>query len=139
MYYDSSSVQELSSGVCKIQAFFTLYGTIGSVLWTLGLAVYLYYRIVSRDVNVTKWVVRILYIVCYTLPLYASLWLLLDKWLGYSPKSPTHRGWCTIIQEADALLLLLGEDIWIMLSWVLVIVITMTTHVNIASQVSYNT
>jgi len=136
IYYESASVQEPSNGVCKIQAFFTLFGTIGSVLWTLGLAVYLYYRIVSHDINVTKWVVRILYVMCYTLPLYASMWLLLDKWLGYSPKSPTHKGWCTIIEEADILLLLLGEDVWIMLSVVLVIVVTMTTHVNITSQVS---
>ncbi|XP_065901745.1 G-protein coupled receptor 157-like isoform X2 [Dysidea avara] len=138
IYYGStSSVQEPSSGVCKLQAFFTLYGTIGSVLWTLGLAVYLYYRIVSCDANVTKWVVRVLYVVCYTLPLYVSLWLLLDKWLGYSPRSPTHKGWCTIIEEADTLFVLLGDDLWIMLSIVLVNVISMTTHVNITSQLQH--
>jgi len=138
IYDGSSDVQEPGGGVCKIQAFLTVYGTIGSVLWTLGLAVYLYFRIVSCDDHVIKWVVRVLYVACYTLPLYVSLWLLLEKWLGYSLRSPTHKGWCTIIGDADILIILLGDDVWISLSIMLLIVITMTTHVNITAQVSHH-
>ena len=126
--------------VCLVQAFFTSYGTIGAALWTLGLSVYLYYRIASCHVGVTTRVVRMLHIVCYTLPLYVSLWLLLDGWLGYAPWSPTYRGWCTMIAvEANGDMhtteLLMTDDIWIMLSGVTITMVTITTHVHIMEQV----
>ena len=83
--------------LCKAQAFIAAYGTVGSILWTLGLAVYLYYRIVSHDYRVTKRIVLMLYAVCYLLPLYPSLWLLLSGHLGY-PRIPNQSGgWCTIL------------------------------------------
>ena len=125
--------------LCQVQAFFTSYGTVGSALWTLGLSVYLYYRIVSYDVNITM-VMRMLYVVCYAQPLYVSLWLLLDGWLGYAPWSPTHKGWCaTIAIEANgdthSLELLMTDDIWIMLGMVTIAMVTFTTHVHIVAQV----
>ena len=126
--------------LCLAQAFFTSYGTIGSSLWTLGLSVYLYYRIVSCNIGVTTRVVRILYIVCYALPLYVSLWLLLNGWLGYAPWSPTHRGWCTTVAveangDIHTLELLMTDDIWIMLSAATITVVTFITHTHIKDQV----
>ena len=127
--------------LCLAQAFFTSYGTIGSSLWTLGLSVYLYYRIGSCDTGVTTRVMRILYVVCYALPLYVSLWLLLDGWLGYAPWSPTHRGWCTTVAveangDTRTLELLMTDDIWIMLSALIITVVTFTIHTHIRDQVS---
>ena len=127
--------------LCQVQAFLTSYGTIGSSLWTLGLSMYLYYRIVSCDIGVTTRVVRILYVVCYALPLYVSLWLLLDGWLGYAPWSPTHKGWCTTVAveangDTHTLELLMTDDIWIMLSVVMITMMTFTTHVHIMDQVT---
>ncbi|XP_065901723.1 G-protein coupled receptor 157-like isoform X4 [Dysidea avara] len=136
--------------VCKAQAFIAVYGTIGSVLWTLGLAVYLYYRIVSHDANVTKWVVRLLYVVCYTLPLYASLWLLLTGHLGYPKKDDASGGWCTIIVGDDAtivekekydeeLMLLMVNDIWMILTFVTMIPIYLIVHCYVKQQLKeYN-
>jgi len=134
------------SGVCKAQAFIAVYGTIGSVLWTLGLAVYLYYRIVSRDVNVTKWVVRVLYVVCYILPLYPTLWLLQTGHLGYPREGHGSGGWCTIVVGSDAkvgdnekydeeLMLFMVNDIWMILTFVTMIPIYLIVHCYVKQQV----
>ena len=127
--------------LCQVQAFFTSYGAVGSALWTLGLSVYLYYRIVSCDVCVIMRVVRLLYVVCYALPLYVSLWLVIDGWLGYAPWSPTHKGWCaTIAVGADgdthSLELFMTDDIWIVLSLVVIAMVTFATHTQINNQVT---
>ena len=128
--------------LCQVQAFFTSYGAVGSTLWTLGLSIYLYYRIVSCNVCVTMRVVRLLYVVCYALPLYVSLWLVLDGWLGYAPWSPTHKGWCaTVVVGADgdthSLELFMTDDIWIILSVVMIAMATFATHTQINNQVIY--
>ena len=132
--------------MCKAQAFIAVYGTIGSVLWTLGLAVYLYYRIVSRDANVTKWVVRVLYCVCYGLPLYVSLWLLLTGHLGYPSRGDLSGGWCSIIVGKDTLvdtgkydetlLLFMVNDIWMILTFVTMVPIYLIVHCYVRNQVS---
>ena len=134
--------------LCKAQAFLSVYGTKGSVLWTLGLAVYLYYRIVSRDINVTKWVVRVLYCVCYTLPLYASLWLLLSGHLGFPREGHSSGGWCAIVIGEDIsekvdtqpydepLVILMTVDIWVILTFVTTIPIYLIVHCYVRKQVS---
>jgi len=133
--------------VCKAQAFFSVYGTKGSILWTLGLAVYLYYRIVSREANVTKWVVRVLYIMCYTLPLYVSLWLLLTDHLGHPKEGHSSGGWCAIIvgddmtkrekeQYDDTLIVIMAVDIWVILTFVTIVPIYLIVHCYVRKEVS---
>ena len=129
--------------LCLWQAFFTSYGTVGSILWTLGLSVYLYYRIVSCDAGTTTWVVRLLYLVCYALPLYVSLWLLLDGLFGYAPWSPTYKGWCATVAidhngDRHSMELLMTDDIWIILSAATITTLTFTTHAYLSQQVSYD-
>lgn len=126
------------SNVCQTQAFLALYGTIGSVLWTLALAVYLYYRTVSRDVTVTRRLVIVLYIVCYALPLYVSLWLLLDGHMGYPHNALSGAGWCSINDDADDLVVLMSYDIWIWLGIIVLIPLYLVIHVHIRHQVSYH-
>jgi len=121
--------------ICQAQAAFGVYGTIGSVLWTLGLAVYLYYRIVSRDDNVTKWVVRLLYIVCYALPLYPTLWLLFAHKLGYWQHVPmSGGGWCAVRENIDPLVNFMTYDVWIWLG-VILIPLYVSIHVRIREEV----
>jgi len=140
---------EIYDRVCKAQAFISVYGTKGSVLWTLGLAVYLYYRIVSRDANITKWVVRVLYLVCYTLPLYVSLWLLLTDSLGYPREGHSSGGWCAIVVGDDArkvekerydemLMVIMAVDIWVVLTFVTIIPIYLIVHCYVRKEVSNN-
>ena len=130
--------------VCKAQAFFAVYGTIGSILWTLGLAVYLYYRIVSRDPRVTKRVVMVLYVVCYVLPLHPSLWLLLRGHYGYPASADESGGWCTVLIGSDEeekgrfdqeLMLFMVDDIWIWLTFITMVPIYLIIHCQIRAEV----
>ena len=123
--------------ICEAQAFFAVYGTVGSVLWTLALAVYLYYRIVSRDENVTKRLVRVLYVVCYALPLYVSLWLLLDHHMGYPRNVLSGAGWCSVRDNTHDLVILMTYDIWIWLGIIILIPLYLVIHVHIREQVGF--
>ena len=122
--------------VCKAQAFIAVYGTIGSVLWTLGLAVYLYYRIVSRDVHVTVRLVRTLYVVCYVLPLYVTLWLLMEDWLSYPHNVLQGGGWCSVKGDIDVLVLLMTYDIWMWLGILILVPLYLVIHVHVKYEVS---
>ena len=124
--------------VCQVQAFFAVYGTIGSVLWTLGLAVYLYYRIVARYAAVTRRLVKVLYVVCYVLPLYVSLWLLLDRHLGYSHEATSGAGWCFVNRHVTGLELFMTYDIWMWLGVIILIPLYLTTHIHARLEVGTN-
>ena len=135
----SESSYEVYLRVCHIQAFFAVYGTIGSVLWILGLAVYLYYRIVARDAAVTRRLVKVLYVVCYALPLYVSLWLLLDHHVGYSYNATSGAGWCFVNDDVTGLALFMTYDIWMWLGIVILIPLYLTTHIHTQLEVCYDT
>ena len=130
--------------LCEAQAFFAVYGTIGSILWTLGLAVYLYYRVVSHDYRITKRVVMVLYVVCYLLPLYPSLWLLVRGHLGYPKSARESGGWCTVLigndkknesEDDQNLLLIMVDDIWIWLTFIIMLPIYLVVHCQIRAEV----
>ena len=131
----NSSAYHTYNDVCRTQAFVAIYGTIGSVLWTLGLAVYLYYRIVSRDEIVTKRVVIVLYILCYSLPLYVSLWLLLNDKLGYPNNPMAAGGWCSMNDKADSLESFMTYDIWMWLGITVLVPLYFTIHIHIRDEV----
>ena len=133
--HTDTSTYRTYHGVCKAQAFLAIYGTIGSVLWTLGLAVYLYYRIVSRDKVVTKRVVIVLYVLCYSLPLYATLWLLIKKGLGYSDSPLSGGGWCSLSDDIDLLENFMTYDIWIWLDIIILIPLYFLIHIHISEEV----
>ena len=77
---------------CKTQAFFAIYCTLGSVLWTISLSVYLYFFVVHHGTKTAKYSLYFSYLFCYLLPLLLTLWLLLTGKLGYSPYQSA--GWC---------------------------------------------
>ena len=116
-----TSTYSVYHGVCEAQAFLAIYGTIGSVLWTLGLAVYLYYSIVSRDEVVSRRVVAVLYVICYSLPLYITLWLLINKGLGYTDSPLSGGGWCSLSGDIDPLENFMTYDIWMWLGIIILI------------------
>lgn len=133
----SSKDYGVYQSVCKAQAFFAVYGTVGSVLWTLALAVYLYYRIVSRDRSVTKRLLMMLYVVCYVLPLYVSLWLLLDHHMGYPRNVLSGAGWCSIRENTNGLVVFMTYDVWIWLGIIVLIPLYLVIHVHFRNQVSF--
>ena len=132
----NSSTYDTYHRVCIAQAFLAIYGTIGSVLWTLGLAVYLYYRIVSRNTTVTKRVVMVLYILCYSLPLYVSLWLLKVGSLGYPDSPLSGGGWCSMNDDVNSLEIFMTYDIWMWLCIIILIPLYLSIHIRIKDEVT---
>ena len=130
--FNQHNTSNVYSHLCKAQAFIAVYGTIGSVLWTLGLAVYLYYRIVSR---ISVRLVRMLYVVCYTLPLYVSVWLLMEDWLGYPHNVLQGAGWCSVKDEINILVLLMTYDIWMWLGILTLVPLYLVIHVHVKYEV----
>ena len=91
-----SSEYKMYHYICSTQAFVAIYGTVGSILWTIGLAVYLYYRMIVINDAITRKVLAVLYVACYGISLYVCLWLLFARGLGYSPDVSSGAGWCSL-------------------------------------------
>lgn len=130
----SGSVYELIppanhiNNLCRVQAFFALYFTLCSILWTVSLAVYLYFILVHHGTHNAKLFLVFAYGFCYGVPLLISLWALLTERLGYSPYNSA--GWCSVIlvnpkspRERDIFMGVMGYDMWIYLALVLVSVL----------------
>ena len=62
-------------GMCKAQAFLAGFSTVASVLWTLGLAMYIYCLVVHSKNKVHDKVLYVACAVCWGLPLFICLWL----------------------------------------------------------------
>ena len=111
---------------CKTQAFFAGYFTLGSVLWTVFLSVYIYLFLIyhkSRP-ELPHYSLHAFYLVGYGLPLIIVLWLVLTGRLGYAPYNSS--GWCSLIVknpatgENDYFVAVMGNDLWIYLAMFLI-------------------
>ena len=125
---------------CKTQAFFAIYCTLGSVLWTMSLSVYLYFFIVHHGTKKAKYSLYFSYFFCYLLPLVLTVWLLLTGKLGYSPYQSA--GWCGPIFTDPATGIqhvyveVISYDLWVYLTFILVPVLSISVHFYIRSEVS---
>ena len=119
VYYppESSAIRQ----TCTAQAFLAQYFTYGSVLWTIALAVFIYFVIIHYRRSYVKNVLRVSYVVCYGLPVVICVWLFFTDRLGYSPKNGL---WCSIILEQhnkkDTYAAFFGYDLWIYLAFLVV-------------------
>lgn len=117
---DSIAIQRL----CTAQALLAHYFTYSSVLWTINLAVFIYFIIVHhRSSYYSKVSLRISYFFCYGIPILLCLWLLCTHRLGYSP----HNGlWCSIVFDKpgglgkDTFAAFFSYDLWIYLAFIVV-------------------
>lgn len=134
------NVSQTVDYLCKAQAFFAIYCTVGSVFWTLCLSFYLYFLIVHHGTKTAKYTLYFSYFFCYLFPLLITLWLLFTGKLGYSPYDSS--GWCGIISldpwtmERYIYVQLLGYDLWIYLTFLIVPVLSITAHLHIRDEVS---
>ena len=124
---------------CKTQAFFAIYCTLGSVLWTVSLSVYLYFLITHHGTKKAKYSLYFSYFFCYLLPLLLTLWLLLTGKLGYSPYQSA--GWCTAIftdprtMQRYIYTAVISYDLWIYLTFIIVPILFISVHFYIRSEV----
>ena len=126
-YIKNNTLIEPNSTVkylCTAQAFFAIYFTLGSVLWTISLAVYLYFLLVHRTTHNAKYFLYFSYVLCWGMPFFITLWLVLTDRLGYSPDNAA--AWCSMIafnpktHFKDYFGVVIGYDLWIYLAMVLV-------------------
>ena len=147
-YSVSDSNRSLEENLCTAQAFVTIYFSISGMLWTMTLAVYLYLLILSmRQTHFTRYFVWLGYVVCYSLPLLVTTWLLLSDRLGYAPYSTP--GYCglttrrpfqdraiTCDPDRDVYGEFLGIDIWIFLTIFVTLLFYITALCYLKQQVS---
>lgn len=127
--------------MCKTQAFFAAYCTLGSVYWTTALAGYLYFVILyQKEPKYSIYFIRFCYILCYGLAFGISLWLVLRKKLGYSPYDSS--GWCSLIAKDpttgrnDLFIVIFAHDLWMFLSIFLIILLYVAIRSFLSNQVS---
>ena len=111
-YLESYENQEDFDGVspvvrysCMTQAIVAVYCNNSSILWTLSVAIYLYFRIVTNPHSSEKFfriLLYIMYAVNYGLPLMLTIWLALTNRLGFSPFDSS--GWCSLITYTETTL-----------------------------------
>lgn len=124
---------------CKTQAFFAIYCTLGSVLWTVSLSVYLYFLITHHGTKKAKYSLYFSYFFCYLLPLLLTLWLLLTGRLGYSPYQSAM--WCgpiftnPLTMQRYIYVAVISYDLWIYLTFIIVPILFISVHFYIRSEV----
>lgn len=127
--------------LCKTQAFFAAFCTLGSVFWTTALAGYVYIvTLYNKEPNYAINFARFCYFLCYSMPLGIALWLVVTNRLGYSPYNSS--GWCSLIAKDpntgsnDLFILVFAHDLWMFVSITLIIVLYITVRSFVSSQVS---
>ena len=126
----STHTYQVMNNLCRSQAFFAMYGTISSVLWTICIAVYVFLRIMLEGKNIAQRAVYIFYCICYGLPFIVSIWFVFTGKLGYAPFGGS--GWCSVIfynsttGERYILRAIFSNDLWVYLTIVLVPLIFVT-------------
>lgn len=124
--------------LCVAQAFLAHYFTQASVLWTISLAVFLYFLIVHHRTPLAKYSLRLSYILCYGLPVIICVWLVLTNRFGYSPNNT---GWCSILQlnsqtlAPDIFAVVVGYDLWVYLAITLVPIIYLAVQLFLREKV----
>lgn len=126
----STHTYHVMNDLCRSQAFFAMYGTISSVLWTICIAVYVFLRIMLEGKNIARKAVYVFYCISYGLPFIVCMWYMFTGKLGYAPFGGS--GWCSVIlynsttQERYSLRVIFANDLWIYLTIVLVPLIFVT-------------
>lgn len=141
-YYQSQNVSEPVEVSCVAQAAVAVFCTISSVLWTILLALYLYFLVVHEGSGLAKYTFYLFGALSYLLPLFVTAWLVATKKLGYSPYDSS--GWCSLIvvpageegMEADLIASIIGYDIWILLTMILVPVLYIAIRLHVHNRVS---
>lgn len=134
---ESFSANSYIDGLCKAQAFFAAYFTLGSVFWTVFLGFYIYLLLLYNQKHPKVPTASLIasYFFSYSFPLLISLWLVLTHRLGYAPYNSS--GWCSLIikdpstGDVNLFVAVFANDLWIYLASVLILIFYATSHVYI--------
>ena len=104
--------------MCKAQAFFAMYCTYASVLWTITLAFYMHMLVFANWKKTRCYFYCIVYPFNYVLSALLCMWFMLTKRLGHAPYNSS--GWCSLINvNSDYIATIIGYDLWIYLGMVM--------------------
>ena len=138
-YFEHQNVPVYIDRLCKTQAFFAAYCTLSSILWTIALSAFLYFLIMHHKTRRAIYFLWCSYIVCYALPLFICLWLVISGKLGNSPFDSS--GWCTLISKnivtgkVDFFSTIFGYDLWIYLAIITIPLFYLSIKCYLATQV----
>lgn len=136
---EQCDVSSVINVVCKTQGSLATFFTLGSIMWTISLSVYLYILISQKSPEKAKLFVWFAYVFCYLMPAGIATWLVSTKRIGYSPYEST--GWCSTVfknpwtNSRDIFVALFGYNLWIFLTFVLVPILSISVHVYIREEV----
>lgn len=126
--------------LCKTQAFFAAYCSLGSIFWTTALAGYLYIAILyHQNPKFSVYFLRFCYFLCYGLAFTISIWLVLSHKLGYSPFDSS--GWCSLIVKdpvsgkSNLFVVVFAYDLWMYFAIFLIIVFYIAIRSFLSNQV----
>ena len=133
------NVSEVVEVVCMTQGSLASFFTLGSILWTICLSMYLYILISQKNPERAKLFVRFAYFFCYLIPIGIVVWMVFTKRIGYSPYESS--GWCGTIfvyphGKKDIYASIIGYNLWICLTFVLVPILSLVVHLYIRDEVS---
>lgn len=124
--------------LCKVQGSLAVYGTLGSILWTSCMAMYVYFNVICHlKGKYSKMLFGIYWCghaFCWLVPLYIMIWALVDDDVTYSPLL-SFGGWCTAFGKKDfswrgiKFATLLFNDYWMFSSFILILVFCLATSV----------
>ena len=151
-FYDPGSGEQRFPGflvrvTCDLESFFAVYFTSGAIMWTVGLSLFLYFKIVHYGTpavsTCAQWTTMVW---CYVLPLVLSMWKILTMRLGYSRSPFATEGWCGEKlaglhdhgpgDAANVYTTFIGYDIWMYMAYILIPTLSLATHLYIRSEVS---
>ena len=130
------------NNLCIFQGFIAHFFTISSVLWTLTLAAYMYVvttKLSRLSVKENRVFILFSCLLCYGLATIINAWMIYTNRLGYSPFNTS--GWCgsivhdVITKQTDYFGIILGYDLWILLTNFFIIVIYLSLHLYIRQEV----
>ena len=141
--YFNHDVSLTVRNMCKAQAFLSIYCNFGAFLWTASLAVYLYFRISHFGLEKSRLLFYIIGILSYLVPVPLTLWLLLEKHIGYTPYGGA--GWCGLkiinpfTLQRNVFVTIIGYDLMQYTTLILAGVLFVATHLKIRQEVSHVT
>ena len=128
---------------CRTQAAVLVFGTESSIMWTVGVAVYMFVLVVVQP-KTQRWglkLVVVLHFVCWGIPFVLTLWLLLDGYLWFD--SAATPGFCAIIgqsthdnvsatdEQPKLYPIIVGYEIWLYITFIVLpaLYVTLSCHV----------
>ncbi len=142
--YQNFDVRDEIGYTCKFQAAVSITCNTSSVLWTIAVAIYLHFRIVTHfgpgREKFFFFLVIALNIFCYGVPILLLIWLTVTNRIGFAPYDSS--GWCTLIvlspdnSKDDVVGGIYGNDIWIYVAFILIPLLYFSIRVHTKQQVS---